>query len=303
MADTLTKSELKWFKRDTCPVCHRSRWKELYNERLIRLLKCKDCGVKFLNPCLDESSTASIYQSSDTLKEINPFLEHYYEESPDQVWNSITGKDYKKVLDWAAKHAPGKDILDVASGNGIFLGFAKKRGWRCEGVDPSEKNADFVELQYDVPVAVSGFLEYDQFDRQYDLITFWDFIEHPPKPSLYIQKVKNHLKPGGVFVLATPNVDNLLNKTAETLYKISGRQISSPMKKMYTVEHACYFDLRTLTELLDRNGFKIIHHFYTETYLDRYALPWHMKLGIKTFLLMNRILKKQNRLVVFAVKK
>ncbi|MBI4970694.1 MAG: class I SAM-dependent methyltransferase [Candidatus Omnitrophica bacterium] len=295
-----TAKDIQWCQREVCPACSGGNWSKLFSFRQIHVYQCLECGLKFLNPCLNELSTAAIYQTSDSLKEVNPLLEHYYEESPEKIWAGITGRDFQKALEWLTSRVSGRNILDVASGNGIFLGYAKKQGWNPEGVDPSWKNAESVRKNYQVDVTVSGFLEYDKFEPKFDVITFWDFIEHPPKPSLYIQKVKNHLKPGGIFVLATPNIDNLLYHTAEALYRISSRNFSGPLAKMYTIEHACYFNLKTLTRLLEKNGFKVVHYFQTESHLERYTLPLYQKLGIKTFFYLNRLIGKQNRIVVFA---
>ena len=298
----MKNTNINWYHRDTCPACSGKKWNRLLHVNFINLFKCASCGMRFLNPCLDEFSTAAIYQTSDTLKEINPFLEHYYEESAEDVSNSITGRDFKAVLDWLSKKCSGNYLLDVASGNGTFLAFAKNNGWLSEGIDPSLKNAEMIKEKFDIPVNVTGFLEFDRFAPKYDAITFWDFIEHPPKPSLYVQKAKNHLKEDGVLVLATPNVNNLLNHTAELIYKVSRGAVSFPAQKMYTIEHASYFNFKTIKCFLNENGFKIVHHFKTESNLSRYHLSFTLKTALKGFFFLNRLLNLQNRLIIFAVR-
>ncbi|MBW2978004.1 class I SAM-dependent methyltransferase [Candidatus Woesearchaeota archaeon] len=84
--------------------------------------------------------------------------------------------------------------------------------------------------------------------KKFDVIAAGDLIEHLTNFEGFFKSVKKNLKKEGIIILNTPNVFSLYN-----LIGISRRAFE---------EHSCWFDERTLKQLIKRYNFRIIKIFY-----------------------------------------
>ncbi len=98
---------------------------------------------------------------------------------------------------------PGK-VLDLGCASGAFVEVARRRGieaWGAEAVAAAVEAA---------PDAVRQFLlvkdvERESVEGQYDLVTFFDVIEHMRDPRLFIERVRRMLLPRGAIALTCPD--------------------------------------------------------------------------------------------------
>lgn len=95
----------------------------------------------------------------------------------------------------------------VGCGVGRFLAYVARLGIDCAGVEPS-KNAVKYGKQY-LPCDIHvGMMTEDIFhDQKFDVTCSWDIIEHVADLRLFLQAIKQRLKPGGFLYLSTPNYD------------------------------------------------------------------------------------------------
>jgi 2-polyprenyl-3-methyl-5-hydroxy-6-metoxy-1,4-benzoquinol methylase len=121
--------------------------------------------------------------------------------------------DSRKIARWL-RDAPANTLkfLDVGCGEGWFLGMLHSRGldkanlWGVE-VDPIVVN----KLEKDGFQARQGQIEEiaDLPESYFDLIVSLQVIEHVGNPPAVLGRLARLLKPGGVLVLETPNIDSL----------------------------------------------------------------------------------------------
>ena len=103
-------------------------------------------------------------------------------------------------------------ILEIGTGSGFFLDFASE----------SFPNSQFTGLEYDerllqetkqrAPKANLHQGNAESFAlglNQYDLIVSFQVIEHLYNPGAMLNNVKAHLKPGGIFLVTTPNLSGV----------------------------------------------------------------------------------------------
>ena len=74
----------------------------------------------------------------------------------------------------------------------------------------------------------------------------WDVIEHVSRPSSELAKTMSMLKPGGMVVVHTMDIDSLIAK-------VMGSRWPWLMDM-----HIHYFGRKTLTKMLEDNGYEVI---------------------------------------------
>lgn len=89
--------------------------------------------------------------------------------------------------------------------------------------------------------------------REFDTIVAGELIEHLSNFGQFLDRVHDHLLPGGALVLSTPNPWAL-----HRFYQaFQGEVYSNP-------EHTCWFDERTLRQTLKRHDFEVESVAYVE---------------------------------------
>jgi 2-polyprenyl-3-methyl-5-hydroxy-6-metoxy-1,4-benzoquinol methylase len=84
-------------------------------------------------------------------------------------------------------------------------------------------------------------------NNYFDVIVMNDFLEHVQNPSLALKIAREMLKKDGLIFIATPKADSLIAK-------LSGKK----WLHMKPDEHIYYFSYKTIRELLEKAGFKVI---------------------------------------------
>ncbi len=222
-----------------CNLCGDSRWETLERASGARVVRCV-CGLVFVTPQPPRSAVEHAYD------------EGYYQPWKDQarlrqiVWR-------RRVDKVAALVPPPAMLLDVGSGTGTFLHLARARGWEVTGTELSHAGAEAARAQ-GLPVHEGEIWEAAFPAASFDIVTCWHVIEHVSDPRRVAEEMHRILRPGGFLVLATPNVEDHVFRTAyglarghlPRLYEVGEREI-----------HLFHFSARTLRALFASTGFEI----------------------------------------------
>ncbi|HJN22436.1 MAG TPA: glycosyltransferase [Rhodospirillales bacterium] len=154
-------------------------------------------------------------------------------------------------------------MLEIGAFCGLFLAQAEKRGWRCQGVEPSRWAARIAREEAGVEV-LTGTLgdNRESLKDDYDLAVAWDVLEHVPDPYGLLTEIHRHLRPGGILCLSTLDRHNWLPR-------LTGRHWPWIMDM-----HLQYFSRDFLEGMLARAGYEVVHvadytHYATLPYLWR----------------------------------
>ncbi len=199
-----------------------------------QIVQCNNCGHVYANPRWLGSELLEAYGA--------------VEDETYVVERSGREKTFARHLNAIEKFkgpASGRQLLDVGAYVGIFVEVACMQGWQAIGVEPSDwasRNA----LARGIPV-IQGTLEATELGgRQFDVVTMWDVIEHVDDPSTELAKCYDLLKPGGMIVLHTMDVDSL---TA----RLMGQRWPWLMDM-----HVHYFSRKSMRLFLEKNHFEIM---------------------------------------------
>src|SRR3972149_3997734 len=142
---------------------------------------------------------------------------------------------------------PGGRLLDIGCGVGKFIELMSDLGWKAEGLD-----ADPVVVHNCRGRGLSvreGTLEKQGYpDNYFDAITLKHVIEHVYDPVRLLKECHRILKPGGKLVLLTPNLESRGHKKFRHFWI----GLDAP-------RHLFLFTAKTISEVIQRAGFKVIH--------------------------------------------
>jgi len=231
-----------------CIVCGCSQHAPFRNSGSFEIRRCLGCGLRFLHP----------QPSAEALRRF--YAESYF-HSPDSVSQGYSSYA-DEAANWRAtfrdrlRHlpapAPGARLLDVGAAAGYFVEQARIAGWDAEGVEPSAWAATYAREQLQQPVREATLESAEYASESFDLVTFWEVIEHLPQPDAFLKEVARILRPGGTIAFSTPDSGSLAAR-------LSGRRWLGWQK---VPEHLYFFDFRTLRTLLERTGFEVISRRY-----------------------------------------
>ena len=254
-----------------CNLCGSTDYEVLYSDELemkaatvdynfcpdtrktYQIVKCPKCGIIYTNPM--------------------PSIETSYHDTKDETYlrskkQRVRTAEHlmKKILCYKS----GGRLLDVGCSTGIQLDAASKH-FDVEGIELSHwayREASSRHKVHNVTLSELDLCE------QFDVVTLIGVIEHFEDPVRELQLIHRALKPGGLFVIYTGDVDAWLPR-------LLGKKWW-----WYQGMHVFYFSLKTCKAMLDKCGFKVIRNGMHCSYFEVYSLGNSLK-RYKLGLLLN----------------
>ena len=143
-------------------------------------------------------------------------------------------------------HEPAGKLLDIGCGGGRFLNRMKKRGWDVEGIDFDAQATNKVTARYGVKTYVGDLTQCALPANSFDVITMSQTIEHLYDPNATLHESLRILKPGGLLVITTPNVNSL-----------GAREFGAFWRGWEAPRHLHLFSVESLQRLTQRVGFEV----------------------------------------------
>jgi len=236
-----------------CNLCNSDNCIELYPKgkaQIHRIVKCNVCDLIYANPQTDNLSGVEQIHSKSTnkldyqeqLKDYTPEKNQYLKKQFLQINN------YNKIIDFVENMEKGI-FLEVGSYAGTFLNEVRKRGWNVLGIEPLEIPALYAENTLGIKVIREYFETADIQNNSIDVISSCHVIEHVSDPTSFIKKAHIVLKKGGKLILETPTYDSFV-------FRVLGHRERS----IRCEGHLYFFTKKTLTRLVEENGFKVLKH-------------------------------------------
>ncbi len=124
--------------------------------------------------------------------------------------------------------SPTASILDLACGKGRHSVYLNSKGYDVHGIDLSPESIQFAKrfenkgLHFDVQDMRSFLLE-KKFECILNLFTSFGYFQIPEENVAVLERIKLHLKPGGIFVLDYFNTQAICSKMCPVYnYTLSG---------------------------------------------------------------------------------
>jgi SAM-dependent methyltransferase len=204
------------------------------------LRRCADCGFVTAATDLDATDFAALY-GKDYFHG-SEYLD-YVEERESLRLNFA---DRMSTLEEITGGLRGKSLLEIGCAYGFFLELAREHGVEACGVDTAAEAVRYAQETLGVRAECGDYLALRT--GPVDLIAMWDTVEHLPRPDLFIGKAAADLRPGGLIAITTGDIGSL-----------NARMRGRCWRMIHPPTHLHYFSVVTLSRLLVRHGFDIVH--------------------------------------------
>ena len=239
-----------------CPVCeNKVPFIPSDRYRNYRHLRCNKCEAEFAWP-RKAMDYARAYQVAKT-ESGDEYQGYLREEEPEKLYQGlINNPRFQAVKDFLETLPEKGSLLDVGCANGFFVRYAKELGFEAFGIDLSPEAIAYGQKYYGVPLALCGDLQElpQEFPEKFQVITAFELLEHLENPGEFVEKVRERLLEGGIFLFSTPNREMLGRRFGlkdERQFFIPGHRDAPP-------GHLTRFSASTHRHLLEERGFEIL---------------------------------------------
>jgi SAM-dependent methyltransferase len=189
------------YKSIICPLCGPQSGKAILSKASsFQIYACPKCRLGQTVPYPEESNGQEYYTNSD---------EHFANQYANGriQWHKYMGS----LLDHAKPYVSSGSILDIGTGIGFMLEVAKERGFNeTTGIEPSPAAGRYSREKLGLNIIQGHFPSPALHGQQFNLITLSHVLEHVPEPLVFLQAIKEYLKPGGVAVITAPAYNGLI---------------------------------------------------------------------------------------------
>jgi 2-polyprenyl-3-methyl-5-hydroxy-6-metoxy-1,4-benzoquinol methylase len=229
----------------TCLLCGADNYTHIADERGLKVVKCKECGLFYTNPRAVDTEKNYFGDIDIFRSEARMIFKGQRPHHRDRNY-IFELKAIKKIK------GEGSKLLDVGSNMGFYLRIAKQMGFNAEGVEPSPSLANLCEKEWGIKVH-NGFLEEVNLpEKHYDVISLIDVFEHVTNPSELLISAGKILKDDGIIAIKVPNGDYNISK--QKLANLAGK---SGMDIWDCREHVAHYTYATFKKMAEKSGFKI----------------------------------------------
>lgn len=220
---------LEWI---VCNLCREPGGRPFTRRQGMQVVRCLRCGLVYVNPRLDAEAVHQHYNSGQSSR-----IQYYLDAQ------AADRRSFDQILDLAEQLRPRRgSLLDVGPNVGTCLVLARERGWEAHGVEINAEAARYCREQRGLDVR-SGTLEADTYgEESFDVVLMADVIEHLRDPLAILGLVKRILKPRGVVLITTPDIERW----------------PSRLLQVKPQEHLYYFTPATMTSSLEKAGLRVL---------------------------------------------
>jgi 2-polyprenyl-3-methyl-5-hydroxy-6-metoxy-1,4-benzoquinol methylase len=232
------------------------------------MLKCNNCALVYAEKIIKKNKIEEFYKESsfDSKIEAKLAAETYY--------NNLFFKNFKIENRCSA--------LDIGCGEGSFLEFLKKAGFKkVLGIEPSIEAIRASKKNIRKYIKFGMFENFNFKKEKFDLISCFMTLEHVCNPRKLLEKMRKLLNPGGKVAIITHNYESFVNR------------VLMEKSPIVDIEHFQIFNKKSIKYLLQSTNFDSIK---IKSFKNTYPLSYWIKL-----LPISKIIK--DKFLIFIKKK
>ena len=239
-----TPSELNHQEKE-CVNCGGIQFKPLWKDSDLPFVKCRNCGLVFQNPQPFADELIERYDGEYFEYEIDN-EDNFYNLMLLGLRDAGFFDIEKQLFEDAALQETKPVFVDIGCATGRLLSYMNGRGWAVSGVEVCEPAARYGMDRHGIDIHIGPLESACLPASSVDIVHCSHLIEHLTDPDAFVAAVSRILKPGGYFIVVTPDISGF-----------QARLFGSKWRSAIA-DHMYLFSKRTLSDLLRKNGFSVI---------------------------------------------
>lgn len=221
-----------------CVVCgsaDTTRWRTPTD---VAIWRCRRCGARVTSPAPSRAHLRERYEEEHRSGKWKRLMEH------------ADGGEIERrarVISRLARRSSGGMLLDVGFGDGRFLDAACRLGWKTMGTEVALSAASRAARRHR---RIVGDLETLRQGPIFDVITFFDVLEHLREPADVVRQACARLREDGLIVITMPNVRGTASLLAASHWRYYD---------FGAYGHIHHWSPRHVRELVRRAGFEAVY--------------------------------------------
>ncbi len=159
---------------------------------------------------------------------------------------------HAQILRWVQQERPA-EVLEIGTATGYLTAEMSKLGCAVTGIEQDHEMANIARAH--CQTMIEGDMETMNLDNlgHYDAIIFGDVLEHLRNPREILQKVHEHLKPGGKVLISLPNIANIWVRLSLLFGRFNYTRVG-----ILDETHLRFYTLETMKKLADDSGLDVL---------------------------------------------
>jgi len=271
----------------TCNICNNEKFKVLhhyaagyYNHNKyithswdggldidLQIVKCKNCGLVYQNPCFNTNGLKYLYPKSTIPKILN-----YNDLMLNHKFHFLIDNIIPQFYPTPNKTKP--TLADIGTRYGVLPELLSKKGFNAFGIEynskcvESARESGFKHI-FEGTINNLGNICKQNSIKQINLVILVDVIEHLLNPTEDFNNISKLQQVGDRIIISTMNFNSLGYK----LFKSDWYFIHS--------QHTYYFDNKSMTKFAKKIGYEIEYTFQIDKIKNITILPHEIKKYIK----------------------
>ena len=229
-----------------CPICLGNGFKHLFEKDGEPFVECLNCELTLINPRPSLGDIKARYDAN--------YSAGYTKKAAKKKHRAL-----HRVKRLKKEYGISERWLDVGCSAGFVVEAAAYHGFQAFGVDIEKAGIDYGRKTLHLKNLSKGTLNEQHYpSNHFSAISAYDVLEHVPDLNSFLKELKRVLHPQGVLDLGTPDIGH---------WRVP--KVLASWNEFKPSEHLYYFNRKTLSQILDKNGLRI----------DK--IRWSMKPGLK----------------------
>jgi 2-polyprenyl-3-methyl-5-hydroxy-6-metoxy-1,4-benzoquinol methylase len=239
-----------------CPFCDVAGNDSFVRPDGLTIKHCESCDASFVSPAPSEAQLQIFYEHYNDAHRVGPKVsDEYFRKLFANVdpYDTVITKVLSQLVD-----LNGRSCLDVGFGTGRYLAKMAALGCGVSGLELDRDVIAYVNKYLGIGSCRYGTIFDLGREETFDVMLMIDLVEHPLDPLAVLKRAKEHLNPGGLLVVRTPNGTSAMLERDPVQFRVD-------------LEHMQYVSNSTCNYVARTVGFDVVH-------LEDYGYPdlWGM---------------------------
>ena len=231
--------------RNESAILYKTNYKNKPSKFHVGITYSGGSGVGPLKPTLLKCKKCKLIFSEYTNVDFEGAYGHVVDETYLKQIESKT-KTFKLFFSKIKQHLnQNSDVLEIGSYYGILGNIIKPHVKSYTGLESSRHAVEYSKKNFSLNAINQPLVKFLKNKFQFDVIIMADVIEHLNNPFEILDLIEKNLKPSGVLIVTTMNMDSLIPKILRSKYY------------WIVPQHTYYFSNSTLKYFLEKSNLNI----------------------------------------------